>query len=179
MSYSFDFKGAHFAIINTDPVGQDARAPTNWLAADLAAAQGRGLTHFFVFGHKPAFTYDYLGGGKTAASGLDKAPGTAALRDAFWDVIEQYGATYFCGHEHIFNIQQPRGAGKALQVLVGSGGSPFDAKTSDVTVNPSTDRSYAWATVNVHQSGLVDINAYGFSSSFGPQQLYYSITLPH
>ena len=59
LSYSFDFHGSHFVIINTDPVGNDAHAPVNWLASDLAAAQARGFTHFFVFGHKPAYTYSY------------------------------------------------------------------------------------------------------------------------
>src|SRR5258705_12330039 len=43
LSYSFDFRGSHFVVINTDPVGNDAHAPVNWLAADLAAAQTRGL----------------------------------------------------------------------------------------------------------------------------------------
>jgi hypothetical protein len=184
LSYSFDFKGAHFAIINTDPVGKDATAPTTWLANDLAAAQARGNTHFFVFGHKPAYTYAYLANTTTAAAGLDAAPGTVALRDAFWDVIEQYGATYFCGHEHILNIMQPRinnatKPGTAYQVLVGAGGSPFDAKNNVVTKNPATDRSYAWATVNVHQSGKVDINAYAFDNAYGPTQLIQSINLAH
>ena len=39
LSYSFDFRGSHFAIINTDPVGKDAHAPVNWLSADLADAR--------------------------------------------------------------------------------------------------------------------------------------------
>src|SRR6516165_1927370 len=59
LSYSFDFKGSHFVVINTDPVGKDSHAPTQWLSADLASAKSRGLKHFFVFGHKPAFTYYY------------------------------------------------------------------------------------------------------------------------
>ena len=184
LSYSFDFKGAHFAIVNTDPVGRDATAPTTWLAKDLAAAKARGNTHFFVFGHKPAYTYAYLADASTPAAGLDAAPGTIALRDAFWDVIEQYGATYFCGHEHILNIMQPRQGsttkpGTAYQVLVGSGGSPFDAKSTVTTKNPATDRSYAWATVNVHKSGKVDINAYAFDNGFGPTQLIQSVNLAH
>jgi len=184
LSYSFDFKGSHFVVINTDPVGKDATAPTTWLARDMAAAQARGNTHFFVFGHKPAYTYAYLANTATAAAGLDAAPGSVALRDAFWDVIEQYGATYFCGHEHILNLMQPRRGnaarpGTAYQVLVGSGGSPFDAKVNVVTKNPATDRSYAWATVNVHQSGKVDINAYAFDNAYGPTQLVQSISLPH
>ena len=97
----------------------------------------------------------------------------------FWDLIEQYRATYFCGHEHIFHIEQPRAdqGGKAWQVLVGSGGSPFEAAPSDVTVNPVTDRDYAWATVKVYRDGEVNISAYGFDDQFGPTHLIKSITL--
>jgi hypothetical protein len=176
LSYSFDFKGLHFAVINTDPVGRDAHAPTQWLAADLAAASARGVKKSFVFGHKPAFTYAYLASAPTAPGGLDAAPGTTADRDAFWSVIETYKATYFSGHEHIFNISQPLGG--AYQVIVGSGGSPFDAKASDATKAPATDREYAWATVRVHQDGGVDILAYGFDAGFGATQLLQQIYLP-
>ena len=176
LSYSFDFKGLHFAVINTDPVGRDSHAPTQWLAADLAAASARGVKRNFVFGHKPAYTYAYLANGATAPSGLDAAPGTSADRDAFWDVIEANKATYFCGHEHIYNISQPRGG--AYQVLVGAGGSPFDAKATDVTKSPAMDRDYSWATVRVHQDGGVDILGYGFDASFGPTQLLQQVYLP-
>jgi len=169
LSYSFDFHGSHFAIINTDPVGRDAHAPVNWLAADLQAARNRGVLRSFVFGHKPAFTYYYGATNRlpTAPSGLDN---DLSSRDAFWDIIEQYDATYFCGHEHIFNIMQPRAAtgGKAWQILVGSGGSPFEAAPTDVTVNPGTDRTYAWVTVTVYRSGKAKITAYGFDDDFGP-----------
>jgi hypothetical protein len=175
LTYSFDFHGSHFVVINTDPVGNDAHAPVNWLASDLLAAKARGVQHNFVFGHKPAYTYYY---GTTiplpaAPSGLDN---DLVSRDAFWDVIEQYSATYFCGHEHIFNTMQPRG--KAWQVLVGSGGSPFEASPTDATVRPKTDRDYAWATVKVYRNGKVKIRAYGFDDHFGPTHLIQSITLP-
>ena len=99
-----------------------------------------------------------------------------ASRDAFWNVIEQYGATYFCGHEHVYNISQPKGG--AYQVIVGAGGSPFDDKSSVPGANPLTDRSYSWATVRVHQDGGVDILGYGFDEHFGPTQLYQQIYLP-
>ena len=79
LSYSFDYQGLHFAVINTDPVGEETSAPTAWLAADLAAAQGRGAKRFFVFGHKPAFTYVYAPG--VSGSGLDATPTTTAKRD--------------------------------------------------------------------------------------------------
>ena len=151
-------------------------APSAWLAQDFSEAKARGAKHFFAFGHKPAYTYYYGKGAKPAPgiSGLDKVP---EARDAMWSVIEQYGATYFCGHEHEFNMMQPKGG--AWQVLVGSGGSPWDAQPGEDTANPSTDRAYAWATVSIRKSGKVDIEAYGFSDSFGPTQLLKKITLAH
>jgi hypothetical protein len=178
LSYSFDFGGSHFAIINTDPFGKDAHAPVNWLSADLAAAQARGTQHCFVFGHKPAFTYYYgvTNALPTKPSGLDN---DVASRDLFWGIIEQYNATYFCGHEHIYHLDQPWAAtgGKAWQVLVGSGGSPFEATPTDTTLSPATDRAYAWATVSVFQSGKVRLTIFGFDDQFGPTRILRSVVL--
>jgi hypothetical protein len=178
LSYSFDVADSHFVVINTDPVGSDGNAPNAWLSNDLASAAARGVKHNFVFGHKPAAPYVYKTG--AAPSGMN-----AASAATFWGLMEEYKATYFCGHEHIFNVSKPTFTtaagpvgGNSYQVIVGSGGSPFDAAASDVTFNPATDRTYAWATVQVHQSGLVDVKAYGFSDTFGPTSLINSITLP-
>jgi hypothetical protein len=180
LSYSFDFRGCHFAVINTDPVGHDSHAPTQWLSADLSAAKTRGAKHMFVFGHKPAFTY-YYGKAPTAPlptgpSGLDA---DVSARDAFWQVIEDYDATYFCGHEHIFHMEQPTASsgGHAWQVLVGSGGSPFEAAPTDTTLSV-TDRAYAWADVEVRKNGKVRITAYGFDDQFGPTHKLQDVTLP-
>ncbi len=192
LSYSFDIVAApglrlHFAIINTDPAGADATAPADWLDADLAAASARGATKLFVFGHKPAFTYDFAAGsagsgdsaGAPAALGLDANP-NHALRDAFWSTIARYRATYFCGHEHVVNVQQyadptRRYPGTPYQVIVGSGGAPFDARltgTCPDCIEPASsspyDRYYAWALVQVHLSGRVSLSVNGFSDSFGP-----------
>jgi hypothetical protein len=144
------------------------------LAGDLSAAAGRAAqanetVKYFVFGHKPAFTYDYTnagGGGvnsnpynddpstEIAYSGLDANTTTAnnnqALRNAFWKVIAQYGATYFSGQEPNFN-------------------SPYD-------------RYYAWGWVQVYQNGTVSLTMTGFAdksyyllptgglAGFGPPQ---------
>ena len=173
LSYSFDVADTHFAVVNTDPVGNDNVAPVLWLASDLESARSRGAKHFFVFGHKPAFTYIYKAKPKKSeASGLDKIP---AQRDAFWNVVEQYGATYFCGHQHMFNLVQPRGA--AWQVLVGTGGSPWDAKQGETTLHPESDRSYVWASVDIHKSGKVNVTAYGFSDDFGPTKVIRRLRL--
>jgi hypothetical protein len=162
LSYSFDAGGSHFAIINTDPVGNDGHGPAAWLAEDFRQARARGIKNLFAFGHKPAYTYFFKQG--VELDGMDIDPDNAK---AFWDVMDQYGATYFCGHQHIFNAQQPgRGSGgKAWQVMVGSGGSPFTAKPGD-TANPQ-DRMYAWAMVRVHASGKVRIDVYGFDDRYG------------
>jgi hypothetical protein len=55
------------------------------------------------------------------------------------------------------------------QVIVGSGGSPFDDTMGGASPNytePSevamTDRYYAWALVQVHKSGAVTLNLTGF-----------------
>lgn len=175
LGYSFDFKRQHFVVINTDPVGAETSAPTEWLRADLAAAKARGVQKIFVFGHKPAFTYAYVPG--VAGAGLDATATTTARRNAFWDVIEANAATYFCGHEHIYHASQPRGG--AYQVIVGAGGSPFDQSVSGLaSANPATDRSYSWASVQVRQSGAVDIVSYGFDEHFGPTTQIQSIHLP-
>jgi hypothetical protein len=166
LSFSFDFRGGHFAIINTDPTGNDSHAPTQWLAEDLKKAKERGLKHNFVFGHKLAYMYNF-DPANPKSDGLEVDKNAA---DAFWKVIQDNNATYFTGHEHIFNLSQPN-KGKAYQVLVGSGGSPFEA--TKPTNNP-TDRLYAWVTVKVYESGKVHMDAYGFDSYFGPTQNFMS-----
>lgn len=204
LTYSFDIQAQpglllHFAVINTDPSGADGTAPGDWLAADFLAAKNRGATKFFVFGHKAAFTYNY-----NAANGGSVAPGTnnpgpggldanfnAQLiptnRNFFWSVITQYNATYFSGHEHTVNVQRyadPTNtySGTPYQVIVGSGGSPFDDKLSgtcsatkppgcvEPTLTNPYDRFYAWATVSVHASGNVSMQVSGFNDQFGALQ---------
>lgn len=162
LSYSFDAGGSHFAVINTDPVGNDGHGPAAWLAEDFRLARARGARRLFVFGHKPAYSYFFRAG--MAADGMDQDPANAS---AFWDVIERYGATYFCGHQHIFHASQPRRAagGKAWQVMVGSGGSPFSAQPGD-SAEPR-DRMYAWAVVRIHASGKVVLEVDGFDAGYG------------
>jgi hypothetical protein len=212
LTYSFDIQAQpgtllHFVVINTDPAGADSTAPSDWLAGDFAAAHARGVSHIFVFGHKPAFTYNYAaasGGNVNPPSTNSPGPGgldanyvtvgtcpactyTEPYRNAFWQLITEYGATYFSGHEHTVNVAQyadPTGtyAGTPYEVVVGSGGSPFDDKlvgtcsstnppgcTEPKLTNPF-DRYYAWATVSVHQSGNVSMTVHGFSDTFGLTQ---------
>jgi len=77
-------------------------------------------------------------------------------------------------------MMQPRAVqgDKAWQILVGSGGSPFEALPTDVTINPQTDRVYAWAIVQVYKSGTVQITAYGFDDQYGSTRVLQSVALP-
>jgi hypothetical protein len=160
LSYSFDVGASHFVVINTDAVGKDGYAPTNWLDADLFAAEGRGAKRIFVFGHKPAIFYlvgSVVPSATSSLSDKDVAAGTA-----FWNVINAHKATYFSGHEHTYNISQPYGL-SSYQVLVGAGGSPFEAPAA-VALAPN-DRMYSWATVKIFQSGKVQMDTYGFDDT--------------
>ena len=172
LSFSFDCQDLHFAIINTDPYGNDSHAPVSWLREDLSQARQRGMRHCFVFGHKMAYTYRYKPDLKS--KGLDAFPVAA---EAFWQVIEDHGATYFCGHEHIYHAMQPLHSGPhgAWQIIVGSGGSPFEAQPGDSS-NPH-DRLYVWARVEVHQSGRVHLEANGFDEFFGATKRIQSLEL--
>lgn len=180
LSYSFDLAGQHFVVLNTDAVGHDGEAPLQWLAADLDAAEReRHVAHSFVFGHKPAYTYRFAAAARE--HGLsDLRPG--GNRDRFWQLIEAHHASYFCGHEHIYHLEQPAQAtgGSAWQVLVGSGGSPFAAANPAVpgpTAHPETDLSYAWALVDIHRSGRVELQTHGFDRDFGPSRLLDRVSL--
>lgn len=162
LSYSFDVAKNHFVVINTDAVGNDGHAPTHWLTEDMQRAKERGAKNYFVFGHKPAFTYQYKA--DVGTDGIDKYPEN---KDAFWRTIEQYQATYFCGHQHVFNTMQPTLAsgGKAWQIMVGTGGSPFSVAKADSS-NPQ-DRMYAWAIVSLHASGKIHLETFGFDEQYG------------
>jgi hypothetical protein len=169
LTFSFDCQKIHFAVINTSAYEDDARAPVHWLADDFSRAKTRGDRNFFVFGHEMAFTYRFNDNVK--ADGLDKHPQSDT---AFWNLIQDYHATYFCAHEHLYHGMQPDGSG-SWQIICGAAGAPFDAKPGE-SKNPD-DRDFGWVLVKVHASGRVQMDAYGFDEHFGPTKLIQSIEL--
>lgn len=178
LSYSFDIAESHFVVINTDAVGKDGYAPSKWLDADLTTAEKNGAKRFFVFGHKPAYYYLYAGATTDSSSSLD-AMNLSAAND-FWNVVAKHKATYFCGHEHIYHVDKINATDNsgnwAYQVIVGTGGSPFDVKADD---GVKTDRMYTWATVGIRQNGQVVMNTYGFDDTISkPAKLLETIKLP-
>ncbi len=171
LSYSFDLGKSHFSMINTDPAGFDSSAPVKWLEADFKAAKKRGAKKFFIFGHKMAFTYvpEKLKGSKESKEGgFDVRP---EVRDAFWNLVEAYQAVYFTGHQHTYHAEQPRKnqGGKAWQVIVGGGGSPFSIPKE--SIEKESDRMFSWADVVIDKNGGVHIRIFGFDEAFGPTRI--------
>ncbi|MEO8620980.1 MAG: metallophosphoesterase [bacterium] len=150
LTYSFDFKDAHFLLLNTDPVGADWHVPTKWVTTDLAAARTRGVKHIFAIGHKPAYSYPTV-----ATDGLAF---DIPARDAYWNVlVANQVEGMFSAHNHEYYRAQP--TGKTWQVIAGNGGTPLDA-TLDVTI-PSTGKYYGFTVVSVTNSGRVFSKSYG------------------
>ena len=150
MTYSFDYKDAHFVTISTDGVGKDWHVPTTWVASDLAAARTRGQKHIFVFGHKPAYAYPTV---PTDGLVFDQTS-----RDAFWNSLTTNQVeAMFSAHNHVFYRSQP--TGKTFQVIAGNGGTALDAGL-DVSI-PNTGKYFGFTLVQVLNSGRVIMKSYG------------------
>jgi hypothetical protein len=151
LTYSFDFKDAHFVTISTDGVGKDWHTPTTWVASDLAAAHAKTATkHIFVFGHKPAYPYPTVP--------TDGLVFDAASRDLFWSSLNtNHVEAMFSAHNHVYYRSQP--TGHTFQVIAGNGGTALDA-TIDPTI-PTTGTYFGFTLVQVLNSGRVILKSYG------------------
>jgi hypothetical protein len=172
LTYSFDYKGSHFVILNTDPVGRDSRVPNNWISNDIAAAHTNGAKHIFVFGHKPAY-----------ASILKPKDGLVVYpsqRNVFWNILEaNHSEAMFAAHNHLWEKQQPH-SGKTWQIIAGNGGSSLESGT----VHPY----FGYTLVNVYVEGNVtvesfgrDLNAknYSYAADNNPTTLRESVDITH
>jgi hypothetical protein len=150
LSYSFDYKDAHFVTINTDGFGKDWHAPGQWVASDLAAAKARGQKHAFVIGHKPAYPYPTV-----PTDGLVQ---DAPARDLFWNALatNQVEAS-FSAHNHEYYRSQP--TGKTWMVIAGNGGTGLDAGL-DMSIK-GTGNWYGYSVVTVLNDGRVFLKSYG------------------
>ena len=151
LSYSFTDGTTHFIVMNTDPTGLDAHAPTRWAQADIAAARAAGATHIFVFGHKPAYPYP--------TEPTDGLSINAAARDSFWTVLGQGGVdAMIAAHNHVYYRSQPTAA-PTLQIIAGNGGSKLDSGL-DPSMAP-TGEYYGFTQVAISNSGMVTYRSYG------------------
>jgi hypothetical protein len=158
LTYSFDFKDAHFVVMSTDPAGRDWRPPAHWIADDVTAAHANpSIKHIFAIGHKPAYAWDYnIPDGKN--DGLD----TFHLnRDIFWNALENNKAeAMICAHNHVYHAFRPNN--KTWMVVAGNGGSKLEKN-----VQPK-DQFYGFTLIQVLSSGTVIEKSYGrnFGNSY-------------
>jgi len=151
LTYSFDFKDAHFLALNSDPVGKDWHVPNAWVATDLASARARGAKHIFAIAHKPAYPYP-----TTPTDGLNSVDVPA--RDAFWgSLVSNQVEAMFSAHNHVYYRSQP--SGKTWMVIAGNGGTPIDAGV-DMTIS-GTGNYFGFTLVTVTNSGRVFSKSYG------------------
>jgi hypothetical protein len=146
-TYSFDYKNAHFVVLNEYYNGAgDTKADGNivpklftWLKNDL---DKNAKPFIFVFGHEPAFIVpdEYWKNERHHGDSLDKY---SENRDAFWNLLEDKNVTaYICGHTHRYSHYQREG-GKVWQVV--SVACPY----------PETTHKYdAWLNVIVSGSDV-------------------------
>lgn len=112
--YSFEFKNAHFIILNEyyDGVSTNALdgdisdATYKWLKEDLELNK---KPYIFVFGHEPLVSMPDYNNGRMRHRGdnLDKYPENSFR---FQQLLREYDITaYFCGHTHNFSYSKING----------------------------------------------------------------------
>ncbi|HAZ11001.1 MAG: hypothetical protein A2047_00485 [Omnitrophica bacterium GWA2_41_15] len=117
LAYSFDYKNAHFIMLDTEAFNNFhaiGETQLKWLKEDVEKNQKKTI---FIFGHDPAYpVYNHIG------SSLDKY---AVERDKLWGIFKKYKVSaYICGHEHLYNMSIHDGV---YQIISGGGGAHISA----------------------------------------------------
>ena len=150
LSYSFDYLGTHFVLLNSDPANAGSTVPTAWAAQDMAAAHAAGAKHIFVLDHKPAF--DWTNDGSSSLSNASQA--------ALWSAMTtNHAEAMLSAHNHVYRRLQP--TGHSWMIIPGNGGSTLDSQL------PS-DRNYGFSLVDIMTSGKVIVKTYArqFGSNY-------------
>jgi hypothetical protein len=149
LTYSFNYKDAHFVVISTDPAGLVSSPPANWVASDINSAHANSaIKHIFAFGHKPAYSYD-----GSVGNGI-----IFANRDIFWSALDNAKAEgMFSAHNHTYKASRP--TNKTWMVIAGHGGSSLES---------TAGLFFGYVLVQVMKSGTVIEKCYGrnFGASY-------------
>jgi hypothetical protein len=149
LTYSFNFHGDHFIMLNTDPAGQDSRIPYHWIDKDIMAAHSAKSRHIFAIGHKPAYTSHF----KKGPEGIDVYQ---ANRDSFWTCMENNNAVaMFSAHNHLWDSIQPH-KGKTWMIIAGNGGSKLES-----TWTSAQNSYFGYTIVNVYTGDQVEVISMG------------------
>jgi 3',5'-cyclic AMP phosphodiesterase CpdA len=168
--YSFDWGGAHFAVLNSDvgnvSVSQAARdtfwqEQTRWLRDDLKRAASATLR--FVVAHHPPIT--------AVKRRQDNNPLMIALQPIF----DEYKVTAgFFGHDHNYQHYLQNGV---HYFTSGGGGAPLydvDAPPADITVKVASTENFLVVKVDggkVHVEAWTPGGAVIDTADFGPSRM--------
>jgi len=143
LTYSFDYKNAHFIILNTDAAGQSSRVPNSWIKEDISKNGKNKL--IFAIGHKPAYP-------SPKEKGLNEY---SESRDIFWNTMESNDAVaMIAAHNHRYYSSLPKT--KTWSIISGHGGSPLDEH-----IEKESDKFFGFVVVSVYKSGRVTSTCYG------------------
>ncbi len=158
LSYSFDWKGTHFLLLDTDPQARDWTVPTQWVAGDVAAAHAAGAKHIVAISHKPA--YGWSGAPTDSLLGKGNLP-TAfylGLRDQLWSALESNQAeALFSAHNHLWSKAQP--TNHTWQIIAGNGGSALEGTVASGAAG--IPAYYGFTVVNVSAAGPITVKSMG------------------
>lgn len=156
LTHSFDYKGTHFVVLNTDPVSRDWSVPKAWIARDLDRVKASFAKHIFGIGHKPAHAYPK----NLYSPAEDKEDGLGKLypsdRDEFWtSLVKNKTEAMLAAHNHVYyRAKGPNG--NTWQINAGNGGSKFDK-----VVDQSKNNAFGYSVVSVMKDNHVIVTSYG------------------
>ncbi len=177
MTFSFNLKGIHFVVINTDTLSTEIDPsthlpytgwiPINWVERDLAAAKkNRGISAIIVIGHR-----------FIEAPAYDNSPEeTGILNDAAHPFASRLSAdlrgnkkvkVYLCCHAHsweAFRLQHGRGV---WQIIAGNAGAPLDSSWQ-----PAGGVYYGYSILDIYASGRMVVRGFGRALPPPPQEFY-------
>ncbi len=140
MTYSFDYRNSHF--VGLDVPGGDVSTITSaqitWLDNDLTAAEGRGLTHAFLFWHGPIYYVD--GHPSTAPTELITALNKHLIVSAAF-----FGHEHLVTYTHIDNSRIPSITHPFEEFVSGAAGAELynaSAGRYDYWLNDGSGTSY-------------------------------------
>ncbi|MHB8984958.1 MAG: metallophosphoesterase family protein [Eubacteriales bacterium] len=131
--YSFDFRSAHFIVLDT--AWQDGNGPAEaelkpgsmqweWLCRDLADCRPKSQ-HIFIFGHKPPVFPSQAGGNGTISDAVRGSIwGNQEAASEFVRLVADYKVdAVFSGHIHMYNRSEVRGV--PYFITAGAGASLY------------------------------------------------------
>lgn len=160
LTYSFNNKGVHYVLMNTDPFGQPNSVPVNWLTQDITMAHADStIKQIFVLGHRPL----YVPKGNEEQDGLlsQDSVRQAQFRNT---LLNNNCVALLTAHAHLYDRSQIA-PGKTWQVITGNGGSKLAKHLG------KEGKSFGFTQVLIYDDGTVQLKHIARDE---PKESYYA-----